>query len=69
MKEPENVRHFCEMDLCIGDREKVNLQVEYYKYKIGQFARIYGCDTIEKTEMIRHLHQIENSLETILRYQ
>ena len=69
MKEPENVRHFSEMDLSIDDREKVNLQVEYYKYKIAAFARIYGFDALEKTEMVRHLHQIENSLDTILRYQ
>lgn len=68
MKEPD-VRHFSEMELCIDDREKVNLQVEYYKYKIAGFARIHGFDALEKTEMVRHLHQIENSIETILRYQ
>ena len=68
MREPENVRFYNDLIVDVEDKDKVNLQVEYYKYKIAHFAQVYGFNPIEKAEMVRHLHQIENSLETILRY-
>lgn len=69
MKDGED-RSTCEdMALSIDDRQKVDFQVEYYKYRVSQFANSHSFAETEKTEMVRHLHQIENSIDTIHRYQ
>jgi len=57
-----------DMKLNIDDKQKVDFQVDYYKHKINQFANIQSLNQTSQDDMVRHLAQIENSIETIERY-